>query len=307
VIRPRRGAGTADARRPWLRTAIEVAAAAAGAVLVYLVVTLPFGFAEVWDQSFRYRADAATDRDPAGNAAKILSTLWDRDLVLLAFLLVSAAWATRRWILVRRRPPAVREPSGAVQASGSPSPQALVVVWMVVTWLWLVFMVSPLWRPHVSAMVPPLVLVVALWRPPIRVLLITGVACVPLLWLQLDDLLRPGGYTGGEAEVVAALEDLPDGAWALSDEPGLVWRAGRRTTDDLVDPSMLRVRQGRYTEDSVVEAADDRRVCAVVIRSPERFGSFPGLPERLGSLGYELVARDVPEGALYVRTACAPS
>ena len=73
---------------------------------------------------------------------------------------------------------------------------------------------------------------------------------MPLLWLQLDDLLRPGGYTGGEAEVVAALEDLPDGAWALSDEPGLVWRAGRRTTDDLVDPSMLRVRQGRYTEDS---------------------------------------------------------
>jgi hypothetical protein len=156
-------------------------------------------------------------------------------------------------------------------------------------------------------MVPPLVLVVVLWRPPTRVALVAGLACLPLLWLQLDGLLRPGGYTGGEAEVVGALERLPQGAWALSDEPGLVWRAGRRTTDDLVDPSMLRVRQGRYTEDSVVDAAADPRVCAVAIRSSERFGSFPGLPGHLSSEGYELVARDGPDGALYVRTLCTPS
>jgi hypothetical protein len=284
-----------------------VAVAALGAVVVYLVVTLPFGFAEVWDQSFRYRADAATDRDPWGNAAKIASTLWDRDLVLLAFLVLSAAWAARRRWLARRQPAARAVSSEMHLTSWSPTPRALVVVWLAVTWLWLVFMVSPLWRPHVSAMVPPLVLVVALWRPPTRVALVAGVACVPLLWLQLDGLLRPGGYTGGEAEVVASLERLPEGAWVLSDEPGLVWRAGRRTTDDLVDPSMLRVRQGRYNEDSVVDAAADPRVCAVAIRSSERFGSFPGLPGRLSSEGYELAARDGPDGALYVRTVCTPS
>ncbi|MEX0768930.1 MAG: hypothetical protein WD029_10705, partial [Microthrixaceae bacterium] len=60
----------------------------------------------------------------------------------------------------------------------------------------------------------------------------------------------------------------------------------KRTSDDLVDPSMLRVQQGRYTEDSLAEAANDPRVCAVVIRSDKRFGNFPGLPEKLLKDGF---------------------
>lgn len=291
---------------PLGRTLVEVAVAAGAAAAVYLAVTLPFGFTEVWDQSFRYRADAATDRDPVGNAAKILSTLWDRDLVLLVFLGLCVAWGLRRRFTgapAPRRAPADPAPRVAT----SPTQRSLVVVWLAVTSIWLVFMVSPLWRPHVSAMIPPLVLAVAVWRPPVRVVLIAGLVCAPLLWIQLDGLLQPRDYRGGEAEVVAALRRLPDGAWALSDEPGLVWRAGRRTTDDLVDPSMLRVRQGRYTEDSLVEAATDPRICAVVVRSPDRFGSFAGLPDRLEAEGFDVVARDGTDGVLYVRAACDPT
>jgi hypothetical protein len=292
-------------RLPVGRTLGESAIAAAAAAVVYLVVTLPFGFAAVWDQSFRYRADAATDREPLGNAAKIFSTLWDRDLVLLAFVALCVAWWLRRRLT---RPPTPREgqPDPVGPPASPPAQPTLVLVWLVTTWVWLVLMVSPLWRPHVSAMIPPLVLAVAVWRPPVRVALVAGVLCLPLLWIQLDGLLRPGDYRGAEAEVVTALRQLPEGAWVLSDEPGLAWRAGRRTTDDLVDPSMLRVQQGRYTEDSLVRAATDPRVCAVVVRSPERFGSFPGLPSRLEGEGFDVVARDGPHGVLYVRATCEP-
>ena len=175
----------------------------------------------------------------------------------------------------------------------------------------MVVVVSPLWRPHVSAVVPPLVLVVALYRPPLRPALVVGVLCLPLLWVQLDELRWPGDYTGSEAEVVDALRQLPAGAWVLSDEPGLVWRAGLRTTDDLVDPSMLRVQQGRYTEASLAAAAADPRVCAVVVRSDERFGHFPGLGDRLADEGFEVTGTWTPRSGddqrLYVRSDCDPT
>ena len=156
----------------------------------------------------------------------------------------------------------------------------------MVTLLWLVLVVSPLWRPHVAAVSIPLVLVIALYRPPLRPLLVAGVVAVPLVVWQLDGLLVTGNYRGTEAELVAALEQLPEGAWVISDEPGVVWRAGRRTTDDLVDPSMLRRQQDRYTEESLARDAEDPRVCAFIRISEQRFAHFPGLPDELAARGY---------------------
>jgi hypothetical protein len=160
-------------------------------------------------------------------------------------------------------------------------------------------------------MVPPLALLVATYRPQLKVVLVAAVVSIPLVVVQLDGLLAPGDYTGTEAEIVEALRDLPDGAWVLSDEPGLAWRAGRRTTDDLVDPSMLRVQQGRYTEASLAAAAADPRVCAVVIRSDERFGHFTGLGDRLEAEGYEVTLRSTTRAGddqrLYVRPDCDPT
>ena len=310
-------------------------ASGAAAALLFLAVSLPFGFADVWDQSFNYRTDAAVDRDVWGNAAKILSTLWDRDLVLylaLALTLVCALvahrrtgsariavveqdaswWSRRPWSAAGGTADTDDPPHSHYGDDGwTPSGRLLVTSWTVVTLLWMVLVVSPLWRPHVSAVVPPLVLMVALYRPPLRPTLVLGVLCLPLLVVQLDGLLAPGDYSGSEAEVVAALRELPEGAWVLSDEPGLVWRAGLRTTDDLVDPSMLRVQQGRYTEQSLAEAASDPRVCAVVVRSDERFGAFPGLGDRLAEQGYEVVGSWTPRSGdaqrLYVRSDCDPT
>ena len=312
------------ARRRALDTAalLRGVLAGASAAIVFLAVTVPFGFADVWDQSFRYRTDAAADKDPLANAAKLASTLWDRDPVLLVFCVVTViagVLSFRRTGRARAAAP-VSDSSWASQQgwsnpSGStawlPSSRLLVSSWTVATALWLIVVVSPLWRPHVSAMVLPLVLMVALYRPLIKVVVITALCSLPLLVVQLDGLLAPGDYRGAEAEIVANLRDLPDGAWVLSDEPGLAWRAGRRTTDDMVDPSMLRVQQGRYTEQSLADAAADPRVCAVVVRSDDRFGYFPGLGERLQAKGYVVTSRSISRAGddqrLYVRSDCDPT
>ncbi len=299
-----RGAGR------WRIPAIQGILAAISAAAVFLSLSLAFGFSDVWDQSFTYRTEAAVDRDPLGNAAKIFSTLWDRDLVLLLFSAVTLVAAV---VSYRRKGAAatISEPSDSGASGWRPSSQLLIWSWVVFTYVWLVFMVSPLWRPHVSAIVPPLALLIGIYRPPWRVAAVAAVVSVPLLWIQLDGIRNPGDYRGGEAEVVAALRELPDGAWGLSDEPGLLWRSDIRTTDDMVDPSMLRVQQGRYDEDTLILAATDQRVCAVVVRSDQRFGSFGGLGERLRDLGYEATMTDATAGGvgpevLYTRTACSP-
>jgi len=122
------------------------------------------------------------------------------------------------------------------------------------------------------------------------VVAVAGLVTLPFQAVTLRPLLLPRSYTGRTAEVVDALRTLPPQAWALSDEPGLVWRAGRATDPFYVDASVLRIdsRVGpiRITEDRVVRAAEQPRVCAVVITSDERFGSWPDLPDRLEQIGY---------------------
>ena len=49
---------------PEVRTGVRDAAVAAGiAVAVYVVSALPFGIADVWDQSYSYHQDCEADRD----------------------------------------------------------------------------------------------------------------------------------------------------------------------------------------------------------------------------------------------------
>ena len=100
---------------------------------------------------------------------------------------------------------------------------------------------------------------------------------------------------------------LPDGALAISDDPGLVWRAGRRTTPDLVDASVLRIETGDITSGvaSPRSPAEDD-VCAVAVRSAARWGSFDDLPDRLAAAGYELAESDDHGNRLYLKPDCAP-
>jgi 4-amino-4-deoxy-L-arabinose transferase-like glycosyltransferase len=306
---------SARRRQLHVEALVQGVLAAVSAVVVFLAVSLPWGMADVWDQSVLYRTDAAADRDIPATALKAVTTLWDRDLALIFF----AALALGFGIAGYRRTGHARSAEVASDASWwsvrrrddlgdwVPSGRLLSVSWLVCTLAWLVLVVSPLWRPHLAAVSIPLVLVIGVYRPPMRVVLVGAVLAVPMVVIQLDGLLSPGPYRGTEAELVAALAALPDGAWVISDEPGVVWRAGRRTTDDLVDPSMLRREQDRYTEDSLVADADDPRICAFVRISEQRFAHFDELPGRLEALGY-VADPEVGDGSvLYVRSDCAPT
>jgi 4-amino-4-deoxy-L-arabinose transferase-like glycosyltransferase len=272
--------------------------AGASAAAVFLVPALVFGFSEVWDQSVTYHNEATAGRDLWGNISKVASTFADRDFVLLAFAVLSIGWAIARG----RRD---RERRGLPEVLRAPSGPLLVWAWLGATVLMLLY-ITPLWRPHVSGLVPPIALLVGTYRPPTKVVAIAAVVLAPVALWRVDNYLLPGGYTGAAAELQGELDALPDGAWVISDEPGLVWQAGRRTTDDLVDASILRIESGRLTSESLADAAADPRVCGVVVWSGVRWGSFEDLPELLEAEGYHVAATFGGPKVLYVKDDCAP-
>ena len=281
-----------------------ILAGAATSVAVHLALWLPWGPGDVWDQSYDYHLDVAGDRTPLANLGKTLSTLGDRDLpVVVAALLALAAvaWSTRRR---RDREPATGSGPGPSWAARWVTTDALLLLWLGAGML-VLLAEHPMWRPHVSQLVPPLALLAARHRPSWRVLAVAAVVVVPYHVVHAWEILHPTPFRDGSAAVVEALRDLPDGALAISDDPGIVWRAGRRTTDDLVDASILRIETGRMTSASVAEAAAQPEVCAVAVRSRERWGSFEDLPDRLERAGYRVALQDDRGRVLYRKDACA--
>ena len=272
------------------RRLAPILAGAATSLAVHLVLWLPWGPGDVWDQSYDYHLDVAGDRTPLANLGKTLSTLGDRDLPVLVAALLALGW----WIWSRRRRP------------GRDLADVLVLAWLGAGLLVLAAE-HPMWRPHVSQLVPPLALLAARHRPPWRILAVAAVAVVPYHVVHAWGVLHPQPYPRATAEVVDRLQALPDGALALSDDPGVVWRAGRRTTDDLVDTSVLRIDSGRMTSATVRDAAAGADVCAVAVRSQERWGSFEDLPAALARLGYEPALEDDRGRVLYLREPCRPS
>lgn len=281
--------------------------AGGAAVLVWLVPSLLLGIGEVWDQSVRYHTEVSGGRDPVANLQKVASTFADRDLALLLL----AAVALAAWVVGRARGPA-RSPS-TTSAGPAPAPWwarppdavPLLWVWLGATVALLLY-VHPLWRPHVSGLIAPVALLVGAHRPTGRLLVAAIVVVAPLGLWRVGSFLVPGPYSPSSQALLAELDRLPEGAWVLSDEPGQVWRAGRRTTDDLVDASVLRIEAGYITPESLAAEAADPRVCAVVVWSSVRFGSFPTLPDLLAPHGYREAARFDDHRVLYTRDPCDP-
>jgi Dolichyl-phosphate-mannose-protein mannosyltransferase len=279
-------------RREGLR---DAATAAAIAVAVYVVTAIPFGIADVWQQSYTYHSTARRAASHWGAFRKILDTLWDRDkLVLVALALAAIAWAVR--FVVRRR-------------TGTTGDRAMTIVVGFLA-LWIVMLIAVLvwepamWRAHVAHLVAPLALLAALRPPPWKVLLVAGVITVPFAIASNTSILWPGGYTGHEAALVHHLETFPSGAQFISDDPGLVWRSGHDTPGNFADTSYQRLDDGSITQRSLVRAASMPEVCGVIVTSPQHFGRLGSLPDALAAHGYHpvqfgprivLYQRDTPD------------
>jgi hypothetical protein len=275
--------------------------AGAGAALAVVVLThVPWGLEDVWAQSYQYHLDAAGDRTPGANAGKVLSTLGDRDLPVVALAVVALGAA----VVARRRS---GRPAATADAALRPSTGVLLWSWLAATVL-VLLTEHPLWRPHVSFLVPPLVLL-AVRRPlPWAALAVAAVVVVPYHAVHLRDLLLPDPPPPDDRAVVAALRDLPEGAQAISDQPGLVWRAGRQTPPDAVDASRLRIESPRedivVTGATLAEEAAQPEVCAVAVWS-SRYAGLEDLPERLEDAGYRVAATYGGPRVLYEKVACS--
>lgn len=284
--------------------------AAGASIAVYLVPTTAFGPADVWDQSVVYHQEVTTPRDPLANMSKVISTFADRDLALLLFATLAVVWhlVTRPTAPRPAAPPGVGVGLGAPVTPGRLGRLAnpiLMWAWLAATALMLLY-IHPLWRPHVSALVPSVALLVGCYRPPPRVVAASALVLAIVAGWRVSDLLSPGPYEGDSQVLQARLAELPATAWVISDEPGQVWRAGRRTPDDLVDASVLRIDAGRLTSESLAAAASNPHVCAVVVWSGVRFGSFLDLDDRLAAYGFEATSDFAEPRELYVRQPCDP-
>ena len=175
---------------------------------------------------------------------------------------------------------------------------------------------QPLWRNHVAHLVPAVALLIAAGvdrlrsAEPIRggaatgtFIVLAGLA-VPYHLVHMSDVLWPAPPGAVLAAARADLRALPRSTQVISDDPGVVWRAGRRTPDDLVDASILRIESGRLTAASLARAAADRRVCAVLIWS-HRFGDLAGLPGLLQEAGYSAGPRYGGVKTLWTRPGCS--
>ena len=274
-----------------------------GATLMVVVLAAPWGFSHVFDQYVRYHLDKTANRKPLENLNKLVTTFFSRDLWLVTLAVLAAVTA-----LVRREP-STRAPSDA-RGLGRLLDGTRVLWWWAGIALATLLLQDPMFRNHLTAFVAPACLLVARYRPSWRAVAIAAVITLPIQAYHLRPLLWPQDFHGAAATEVARLRALPDGAWALSDEPGLVWRAGHGTDPFFVDPSVLRIdsRVGpiKVTEDRIVRAARQPRMCAVVATAPVRFARFPTLPARLEAAGYERVQTGPNGRGVWVRRRCDP-
>jgi 4-amino-4-deoxy-L-arabinose transferase-like glycosyltransferase len=261
----------------------DLAAAVAAAVGVLVVVTVPWGVSRVIDQSITYHTDAPRLESIGEQFNKLVSTLPNRDLALIVAVVlgfVATAIAARSG----------RGRSGRPVSFAARRDTLILLAWLVPLIVVLVFEKN-MWRPHIAAVTLPLALLVAVRPPPFKWFAIALVALVPWWAVHLGDIVWPQPYHGAEAAVVADMRALPKGAWVISDEPGLVWRAGRRSPAALVDGSVLRVLEHIVTTPMLAKEAGNPRVCAVVVWSSRYGRDLPGLDRALRDDGFAIAHR----------------
>jgi hypothetical protein len=272
----------------WSRRRVDhVAIAVGAATVVWFASALPWGLANVWDQSIAYNGGAGPRYAKLSQLRKLFSTLGSRDLLVVA----AVVFAVVTLFVVARE-------SRVARADG-----LVLVAWAVVTALVLV-LEPALYRNHLAAIVPPLALVAAVLVRSPRVLLVLLVLLAPWAAHNLHSILVPSPYRGDDAALMIRLRSLPANAEVISDDPGFVYRAGLRTPKLMNDTSQKRIDQHMLTTASVAHAAADRHVCAVVVWT-ERFArELHGLPAALRNAGLVPADRYAHDRRLWIRSSC---
>jgi len=134
--------------------------------------------------------------------------------------------------------------------------------------------------------------------------MIGAAAVTPWYLGNVHPMLWPDPYNRSEQAAVDGLRDLPSGSLAISDEPGLLWRANRLTVPYFDDSSVKRIEQGQITAVKLQNAAAKPDVCGVLVWT-SRYGNLE-LGPRLAQLGYEVRARYGGPRVLYEKRECRP-
>jgi hypothetical protein len=248
----------------------HVIASAAAVGLTWFASAVPWGLTRVWRQSFEYHTGTGPSYSHATQAGKLAVGLATRDAILVAAVGLG-------WFAARR----------AGRTTRVPADLRLLTAWTALVAVVLV-LEKAMFANHLAAIVLPLALVAAVRPPPSRWLAVALVVLVPWEIANQRDILWPAHVTGVDAQVVAHLRRLPPGSEAISDNPGLVWRAGLTTPAQMNDTTDMRVFQGGITTEVVAAAALSGHTCAVVI-TPGGFGvQLPGVRAAIGSEGYHL-------------------
>lgn len=278
------------ARREWRNLGI----AAGSAVVLGLVVTAPWGFGNVWDQSVQFQLDAPRNRSPSANLRFARTELWEREGPFLVLVAAGAIGAIAGRFLRRRQ-------------QGAADERAAIIVWLVVT-LGLLVLGTELgigFERFLAFAVPPAVAAAVMARPPVLGAALLVLAVVPRHISNNEDVLWRRELTPVQEKVVAAIKALPPEARVISDEPGLGWVAGRHPPGNLVDPSWARITSRSLTAPQIVDGSRQPEVCAVLFYS-ERFDWLDSrLADRLA--GYELETDWGNGRRLYVRPECSPN
>jgi hypothetical protein len=269
----------------WTRRVRDLALAGAVALALPVVLAVPWGAREVWEQSVVFHADADRERDYAFNWEALRLTLWYRDRLVLA--LVALSLIVVIVLLVRRRP------LFAPDRPGTPPKGVLAVAYL--GWIAVLFAVLMLeaWQfsNHMAHLVPPLALLAALWPAPAFAVAVAALLILPGEYQYLRPMVWPDTYGEQRTAAMAALGGLPDNAWVVTDAPELVWRSGHVIPPSVVDPAYKRIASGDFTVDTVLDATDDPRVCAALIWKT-KYGYFlRGLRQELEAAGFEQVER----------------
>ena len=279
--------------KQWIRAALVPAIA----LCVLIASALPWGLINVYEQSIAYHTTQPGSIDVLANLNKIATTIFHRDPPLLLLSLLCILFALVNAVLTSLRNRGAGDL--APQQSSTTSILERVTSGDRFLWIWLgaalalLLAEQRLWNNHIAIMAPPAALLVACHLPPWRAVVIALVLAIPLQVSGMTQIYNPKPPSGDDALAIRAISSVGN-SWALSDTPGLIWRAGASTDPWFVDNSELRITTSnktlQITSELLLEAAAQERVCMLVITSEKRWGSFPNLPLGLSKMGYRKTA-----------------